>query len=56
MNTPYLNVSSSFLQNSVLIMQYTDIGLALCLAWLVHKSANMNQKDVAESIIYREFF
>lgn len=55
MKIPYLNVSSSFLQNSVLIMQYAGVARTLCLAWLVHKSANMNQKDVADRIIYKEY-
>lgn len=36
-------------------MQYSGVGLALCFAWLVHKSANMNQKDVTASTIAREY-
>lgn len=36
-------------------MQCTGVGLDLCLALLVHKSANINQKDVTASTIYREY-
>lgn len=52
----FVILSSSFLQNSVLIMQSNGTVLALFLAWLVHKSANVNQKVVAASILFRECF